>query len=398
MANITVIGGGIGGLTAAVTAREQGHEVTLHEAHERLGGRAWTTTAGDRRANWGPHVLYSDGPFWRWLDERGLARPAASFPTLAKATIREDGRRRRVPSTAAARALLKLRKASAPVERSFTDWATDLIGDQRAVAKVASAIGVATFHHDPGSLSAAFAVEKLRRATSFPPTVRYAPGGWATVVDRIATHARSIGVRIETSSPVDTLPEGGPVIVAVPLRAASALLGEEVTWTGARTALLDVAITKRRGDSFIVADLDECGWAEAFSMADPTLAPEDEHLVQVQIGMRPGESLPSAVGRAEGLLDAGFEGWRERERWRRHAKIDGESGAVDLPGTSWADRPAISRGGGVYLVGDMVAAPGLLAEVSVTAALTAVHEIGAQRSAGAMPATRADSAWMSSTG
>ena len=96
MVHITIVGGGIGGLTAAVEAREHGHDVTLHEAHDRLGGRAWTTP-GERKANWGPHVVYSDGPLWRWLDERGLGQPAETFPKLGKATIRTDGRGRRVP-------------------------------------------------------------------------------------------------------------------------------------------------------------------------------------------------------------------------------------------------------------------------------------------------------------
>jgi hypothetical protein len=372
MVHITVVGGGIGGLTAAIAAREHGHDVTVHEAHERLGGRA-RTTVGERKANWGPHVVYSDGPLWRWLDERRLARPAESFPKLGKATMRVDGRARRVPPLRFARAVWHLRRADAPIDRSFTDWARDQVGDDRCVAQVASFIGVATFHHDPGSLSAAFVVERLRRATAFPPTVRYVRGGWATIVERLAVHAQALGARIETSSTVDALPGGGPVILAVPLRPASKLLGDEVTWTGARTALLDVAIAKSRGDSFITADLDECGWAEAFSMADRTLAPRDEHLVQAQIGMRPGESLDDAVTRAERLLDVGYQGWRGRERWRRQAKIEGESGAVDRPGTSWRDRPAIDRGGDVYLVGDMVAAPGLLAEVTHTAALAAVQ-------------------------
>jgi glycine/D-amino acid oxidase-like deaminating enzyme len=374
MAHITIVGGGIGGLTAAVAAREQGHDVTVHEAHDRLGGRAWTTE-GERKANWGPHVVYSDGPLWRWLDERGLARPAATFPKLGKLTMRVDGTARRVPPAGVARGLLRLRSAEAPIDRSFTDWAREHVADDRTVAQVASFIGVATFHHDPGSLSAAFVVDRIRRTTAFPPTVRYIPGGWATLVARLAAHAAALGARIELSSPVDALPQDGPVIVAVPLRAASKLLGEDVSWTGARTALLDVAIAKARGDSFITADLDECGWAEAFSMADSTLAPRDEHLVQTQIGMRPDESLDEAITRAERLLDVGCAGWRERERWRRHAKIDGESGAVDPPGTSWRDRPAIDRGNGVYLVGDMVASPGLLAEVSHAAALTAVDAI-----------------------
>lgn len=44
--------------------------------------------------------------------------------------------------------------------------------------------------------------------------------------------------------------------------------------------------------------------------------------------------------------------------------MDGRSGALDLPGATWRDRPAVDRGDGVYLVGDCVAAPGLLSEVA----------------------------------
>src|SRR5688572_28658227 len=134
MEHVTVVGGGIGGLITAIAAREEGIAVTLHEAHDRLGGRAWTT-AGDHKANWGPHVLYSDGPLWRWLDERGLARPAGSFPKTAKLTIREDGQGHRIPSVAVTRAFLKLRKAEAPVDLSFREWAGSLV-DEDIAAKV----------------------------------------------------------------------------------------------------------------------------------------------------------------------------------------------------------------------------------------------------------------------
>jgi hypothetical protein len=33
--------------------------------------------------------------------------------------------------------------------------------------------------------------------------------------------------------------------------------------------------------------------------------------------------------------------------------------ALDLPGQTWRDRAAVSRGDGVWLVGDWVAAPGI---------------------------------------
>jgi hypothetical protein len=90
------------------------------------------------------------------------------------------------------------------------------------------------------------------------------------------------------------------------------------------------------------------------------------------------------VARCEALLDVGYRGWRGREVWRRRAAIENRSGALDLPGTTWRDRPAVERGNGVFLAGDMVAAPGLLSEVSwasgAEAGRLALAAAGAQRS------------------
>ncbi|HEU4908080.1 MAG TPA: FAD-dependent oxidoreductase, partial [Propionibacteriaceae bacterium] len=89
MTAVTVIGGGLGGLAAAITAAEGGASVTLHEAHRTLGGR-WRSTPVRKkaarnfsapdfsganpskaaplyRAHEGPHVIYRDGPIWAWL-------------------------------------------------------------------------------------------------------------------------------------------------------------------------------------------------------------------------------------------------------------------------------------------------------------------------------------------
>jgi hypothetical protein len=89
------------------------------------------------------------------------------------------------------------------------------------------------------------------------------------------------------------------------------------------------------------------------------------------MGLRPGESLDSGVARIEAMLDTAYLDWRGREVWRRRSVVDGQSGALDVPGVSWRDRPAIARGDGVFLVGDMVAAPGMLSEVAFTSALEA---------------------------
>ncbi len=192
----------------------------------------------------------------------------------------------------------------------------------------------------------------------------------------MAARAWNMGVRIETSARVDELPEDTPVVVATGLPAARRLLRDDaLEWPSGRTVLLDLAVRTRRGDAFAVSDLDAPGWIERFTAQDPSLAPAGEQLVQGQFPIGPGQVRADGVARAEQLLDLGFRGWRERVTWRREAVADGRTGAVDLPGRTWRDRPAVDRGDGVYLVGDQVAAPGVLAEVSFNSAVTAVSLI-----------------------
>ncbi len=71
------------------------------------------------------------------------------------------------------------------------------------------------------------------------------------------------------------------------------------------------------------------------------------------------------------MLDASYEGWRGRVTWKRRQVMNGRSGALDLPGTTWRERPAIDRGNGTFLCGDQVAAPGALSEVSYASAIEA---------------------------
>lgn len=103
-------------------------------------------------------------------------------------------------------------------------------------------------------------------------------------------------------------------------------------------------------------------------------------LVQAQVGLLPDESLADGVIRAEALCDLGYPNWRARKTWRRRALLAGRSGALDYPGTSWRDRPAIDQGNDVFLCGDSVAAPSLLSEVSWSSAVTAAE--GALRAVG----------------
>jgi phytoene desaturase len=51
---IAIIGAGPGGLTSALLLAHQGHDVTLFEAHDRVGGRSSLVTVGDYRFDAGP--------------------------------------------------------------------------------------------------------------------------------------------------------------------------------------------------------------------------------------------------------------------------------------------------------------------------------------------------------
>ncbi|HMJ03919.1 MAG TPA: NAD(P)-binding protein [Conexibacter sp.] len=371
MSEITVVGGGIAGLVASIACAEGGAPVRLLEAHDQLGGRG-RSTDGPYAANFGPHALYANGTLWRFLAERDLLPPVARPALLAPVVFRVDGKRRRTLPPAVLRALPKLR-GEVPDDVSFREWATER-ASARAAELLSHAAGVFTFDHDPGRLSAAFVWERFRQAfLDLPPKARFPRGGWSSVIERLEAGARAAGVRIETGTPVTQLPSA-PVIVATELADARRLLSDEtVRWEGTRTVSLDLGLQARRGDAYVLWDLDESGWVERYSAMEKTLAPRGESLVQGQIGLRPGEPVEDGERRLSALLDLGFKDWRERTTFRRRMLLDCRAGAVDLPGTSWRDRPAIDRGDGVFLAGDMVAAPGLLSDPVVTSALEATR-------------------------
>ena len=361
MSQITVIGGGLAGLSAAIACAEEGAQVNLLEAHSELGGRA-RSTDGPYKANLGPHAMYQDGSFWQWMRERDIL-PANVSPRLTGVRLRIQGALRRTPPLGALPAVLRLRGREAPVDVDFRTWATSHT-DERTAELLSAACGVYTFHHDPGELSAAFVWSRAVRLLLTAPTiVRYPVGGWSTLVATLERRARELGVNVQTGSRVDSLPEP-PVIVATELHQARELLGDQsLSWKSGNAVCLDLGLRYRRGDPAVVSDMDEAGWIGRYSTTNPSIAPEGEELIQAQMPIRPGESADRAGLRLEGLLDVGLEDWRTRETWRRRQVMDARSGALDMPGFTWRDRPAVDRGEGVFLAGDMVAAPGLLSEV-----------------------------------
>src|SRR5262249_54648897 len=162
---IHVVGGGIAGLVAAITAAEGGAPVILHEASGRVGGRALgrTSWAG---VNLGPHVMLADGAFSRWRAARNI-QIGLRAPALHRVRLIGD-------ETTGAPSLVPVRLAAtviprqAPVDESFREWADRVFGTARSELMCRLA-GLFTFHHDPGTLSAQFVWDRNRPGFPYPP-------------------------------------------------------------------------------------------------------------------------------------------------------------------------------------------------------------------------------------
>ncbi|MBO2455665.1 NAD(P)-binding protein [Actinomadura barringtoniae] len=369
---ITVIGGGIGGLTAAIASAEGGSQVVLYEAHKTLGGRGRATPAPYVTHD-GAHVFYADGPHYTWLAERGFVK-GLGWPSPAAFTrlrFRTGGKLRLAPPVGVLRAQSR-KWLKAPVDEDFHAWASGRWGEDTA-RHIANAISVVTYDADTGRLSAAFVWDLFQRVLGpNVPGIRWVRGGWQTVLDRMEARAEELGVRIETGTRVDALPEDGPVIIATDLASAGRLLGEEgLAWTSGNAALLDIGVSLNRKDLNLAFDLDEGGFHECYTMQDDTIAPKGESLYQLQMPVREGEAHERTHERLRSFADQLLPNWSDRVTFQRTAIAKGRTGALDLPGQTWRDRPAIDRGNGIYLVGDMVAAPGMRGETSINSAVRA---------------------------
>jgi phytoene dehydrogenase-like protein len=367
---LTIVGGGLSGLVAAIAAAERGVEVELFEARKSLGGRA-RTNSGDFRANLGAHAFWHGGVACTWLHARSLLPPLRRSP-LTGARFYYRDRASRLPPRSF-RKVWRLRGKRAPVDESFRAWVTRII-DAETAAALSNAAGVFTYYHDPGALSAAFVAERGARLLTPPLPNVYIVGGWQTLVDVLERRARDLGVVINRASRVGEL-SARPVIVATTHEEARKLLpGANLSVTLTRVVCLDVGVRRQLGDPFVVSDLEFGGWLGRYSKPDPTLAPKGHDLIQGHMPIAPDEPVENAVAMLETVADAAFAGWYDRTAWRRQQVMDGQVGAVDLPGHTWRDRPQIEQGNGVFLAGDWVAAPGLLSEVAFSSAITAAEK------------------------
>ena len=87
---VHVIGGGRGGLSAAITVATAGMQVILHEQQPAVGGKANTRMIGDFRFDTGPSLLTLPSVFAR-LFERAGKRIDSYIPIVGLSPITATG-------------------------------------------------------------------------------------------------------------------------------------------------------------------------------------------------------------------------------------------------------------------------------------------------------------------
>ena len=298
--------------------------------------------------------------------------PPVARPPLTGVRFRYGGAVHRTPPLSLIPPGLRLRGRLAPVEQDFRSWVTDH-ADAQTADFLSALAGVYTFYHDPGELSAAFVWSRTQRLLLNPrPAARFIAGGWTNLVDALERRARELRVRIITGERVDTLTDP-PVIVAL-----SFATREPSSMTTLSSGRADRRSASTSGSATGAGTPGSCltwiapGGSSATQRRIRRSHPPARRSCRAN-ATPPRRDSGRPGARLEELLDASFEGWRERTTWRRRQLMDGRSGALDLPGTTWRERPAIDRGGGIFLCGDQVAADGCLSEVSFASAAQAAQ-------------------------
>jgi hydroxysqualene dehydroxylase len=221
MSRVTVIGGGLAGITAALDCADAGAAVTLLESRGRLGGAAYSFTRDGIGADNGQHVFLRCCTAYRELLERlgataGVTlqerleipvlapgrRPAklwrSGLPAplhLAGAMARYPllGVRDRLSVVRAMRALNSIDVNDPAAERrSFGDWLTERGQSEEAIAAIWSLIIRPTLNLEPAEASLAqaayvFQVGLLREKTA--GDIGYARAPLSEIHDRAAMAA-----------------------------------------------------------------------------------------------------------------------------------------------------------------------------------------------------------------
>lgn len=425
-ADVTVIGGGVGGLAAATYLVRGGRSVVLCEKASALGGRAMTTVMGDVHFNLGPHALYAGSHGTAVLRELGVAftgtKPSASgaFAVARGAKHALPGGFLSLVTTGLFGLPAKLETARLlgsfgridpqPLARvSMREWIDRNVRHPDVRQLVEALVRVATYSNDPECMSAGAAIAQVQGALS--SGVLYLNGGWQTLVDGLRAAATDAGVRSQTSARAAgvardasgwsvQLADGATirsraVVMAIGPDAAAALLnGAERTvvqgWADAaipvKAACLDLALSRLpQAKARFALGIDRPLYLSVHS-AYATLGPQGTAVIHAAkyLGRSAGDAR-ATERELEALMDLIQPGWRELVVQRRYLPdmlVANTLPAATSGGNAGRPGPAVPGSDDLYVVGDWVGPDGMLVDASLASAKRAAQMI-VQRAAGA---------------
>lgn len=401
---VIVIGGGLAGLMAALTAARAGRTTLVLEQTEALGGKAQTQEWKGFRLNLGAHALFKGGKGYMLLREQGLLPedaqvhprgrtlweghldllPSGPFSMLATGLLgwKEKGTflalMSRLPK-------VDLEEAS---KLTCTQWLECNVENPRVRQIMGAILRTSVYGGDPNRVRASLA---LRRVLESQKGVIYLHDGWGALVQRLFQAAQAAGVMFQTSAAVSAVRprsdgfevrvnrgevvQAQEVILALPPSQALGVLPEAASVRlqnilgdvrPVTAACLDLCLSwlpKRAVNTGLGIDEPLFMVAQSETVR---IAPEGAalvHLLNYHEG-HPSEEPSAMRSRLESFMDRLQPGWRNvllHARFLPNAPI---ASVQDEPGRRHPVSEDLGMQG-LYLAGDWVGEEGWLADASI---------------------------------